>query len=1452
MNPPASSIDIVILTALREEYEQVLEVSAGASEGSSWQVRPGPLGHEVAFRSFVSENGQPLQVAVTWATNMGGVAAASLAERLIAEYRPRCLAMCGVCAGRRGDTNIGDVIVADRVWIYDVGKKKVEYDAQGKRTERFQGDMPMYNLRDDWHKAAQSFRIAPDIVNSWGSRPMPTDMQAHWILERLARGEDPRTHADKRFRVPNWPQVMDIVWKKEWLEDGSLTLTEAGRKHIEKLLMRHDDVLPELGPFNVHVGPIGTGNQVIQDPQIFDRLSETMRKVRGLEMEAAAIGAVAHANRDLVPYSIVMKGVMDHADEGKNDTAKTFAARASAECLIAFLRKHLPPIDHFGDILDPGTAKRPSTPAPSHLLHAKYRYISFYRAGRADILQRLRSFCTAGDPTSVWLIHGDGGMGKTRLMIEFCEELRANGWVAGFLRAAPNLERFVELVNADAPTCVAIDYAESRPELTAMLLEVARIRERGAPLRIVLLARNAGDWWTGLLAEDSAFNVLLATHIPEEMGSLVATHDRETIVKDIAAQLAGATGIPMPSCPLPPLEDKRFERTLYLHLAALAWLQGSSFAADTLLNNILEHEERFWLNSINSSLDRIDKKLFVDDMRRAVAAVTLRGGLASETQGKSLVERINDHVDRRLLEYLRQLYPGSDSTFASPLEPDLLGEGMVWRTMTILQNRGDAPTIFLDKIFQDADQHVTTAGFTVLGRLSEEYSGETRPWVAHLLKDNLVDRAVPALEAAKSLGAKTAHAWVGYELAKALERSGTEDLAVRLAAVSIPEKTVSLREVSAWVLQKHFTSKTLASDSIQGLMKRAQLLNDLGVQAGALGQRDEALVLANKAVAIYRLLAERYPDTFEANLGRSLSNLGLWQSKVGQREMALASTQEAVAIARKLVTRDATTYLPEMARSLANLGNMQDGLGQREAALASTQEAADILRKLVEREADKFLPDLAANLSNLGAMQSGLGQREAALESTLAAAEIQRVLVEREPDAFLPDLAATIDNLGLWQCASGQLEAALTSTQEAVKIRRLLAARQPDAFRPDLARSLHNLAVTQGMLGEHDAALVSTQEALDIVRKLAARNPDAFLPHLAMSLNNLSQWQSALRQPKAALASAQESVDTCRKLAENTPDAFLPDLAHGLHTLGHMKNDMGDSEAALASLREAVSIYRELAASNADAFLQKLAASVSTLAVVQSAVSRHEAALEFAQEAVEILRKLVARQPGAYLPDLARHINNLSNMQSAFGQHNAALASIQEAIDIRRKLVARYPDAFLPNLATSLYNLSMRQGALGQHNAALASIQEAIDIERKLVARHADAFLPNLAKSLHKLGVGQSHMGQLEAAVASTQEAVGIWRRLVVRNPDAFLPELANSLFNLALWHHSGNQHKQARTVAQEAFTAFWTLLQQYPQKFHDNARCAAQLLRHLHHTLGEPLDPTINERISTFETKDQ
>ncbi len=340
--------DVLIVTAVPDEYAAVLEVGVGDGE-AGWTTREGSTGLTVAFRDF-SVAGGALTIAVTQALGMGGANAVIASAELIKQHDVRCLAMCGVCAGKRGDVALGDVIIADRMWQYGAGKRRAA-TVDGRRVVHEQEDIETYRLAPPaWKHAAERFKVGDA---AWlALRPRSYEAQGDWLLERVLRGADPVADAARAKLCADFDKAIERLWKRDLLADGTLTLTEKGRSHIERLLLLHTNALPEAKPLAVHVGPIASGSQVMQDDEIFARLSDAVRKVIGVEMEAAAIGALAEAQR--VPHSVVMKAVMDHADADKSDNFKKFAARASAECLIAFLRANLSPLASVD-----GTARGP-------------------------------------------------------------------------------------------------------------------------------------------------------------------------------------------------------------------------------------------------------------------------------------------------------------------------------------------------------------------------------------------------------------------------------------------------------------------------------------------------------------------------------------------------------------------------------------------------------------------------------------------------------------------------------------------------------------------------------------------------------------------------------------------------------------------------------------------------------------------------------------------------------------------------------------------------------------------------------------------------------------------------------------------------------------------------------------------------------------------------------------
>ncbi|MFL5351079.1 tetratricopeptide repeat protein [Archangium sp.] len=1200
---------MVILTAITLEYQAALHVEAGAWEGSQWEKEEGPNGLPVAFRTFRGKGGRPLRVAVAQAGDIGPVAATNALLPLVQKYGPQCVAMSGVCAGRPEKTNLGDVIAAERLFFHDTGKRL---------PDEVQQDLKTYNLREDWKVALEHFDFAGRFREEswWKSRPLRYEWQENWVLAKLNEGiADPSALPECTECCPQWETVIESLWKSGHVRDGTLTLTDEGKSRIGRILIKHRNRRPNTSPsgtmlpFKVHVAAMGSGNQVIEDESIWTCTAEYVRKVQGLEMEAAALGALAHAQRDKKLDALVMKGVMDFANQGRDDHFKAFAARASAECLLTFLREQLdvrvePDVD---DLLVPGFETLPENPPPSALLNARYEVVPFHEQGREELLSELDQWCDEGPSVAVRLIHAEGGAGKTRLAIEWTRRRKALGWAAGFLAKPVPGDWFERLCGLGQPVLVVIDYAESRSDLREALMRALRYaKQEGAShqlqrIRILLLARNNGDWWQSLRQDDTALAAWLDETPPRLLPPLVSvTAEQEQVFQEAAEKFAKMRGKEYVKRASFPLTNAHSEQVLYVHMAALAAVEGLAFEANTLMEVILNHEERFW--EARAQQDDVVRSLHRSLARQMVAAATLQGGLTTPSTASAVAGRLLGRTpsadEQALLLLLQRIYQRTGMTsdmFLPALEPDLLGEGMVCRVATPKLKGDRVPDDWINRLFPpEEEQRVVVVGMEVLGRASATQPVVVRPWIERLLTVSFQQRARLALEAVKAIGLHTALSELGDILADRLEMDGDAALAREFEAAGIPESTISLRRVAEWTSRTLLTALPSLEDE-RVLAERARLLISLGNRSGALGRREEALQATHEAVEVYRVLAERNPDAFRPSLAGSLNNLGI----------------------------------------------RMNALGRREEALQATHEAVEVYRALAERNPDAFRPNLAMSLNNLGIRMSALGRRAEALQVTREAVEIYRVLAERNPDAFRPSLAGSLNNLGNWLGELGQPAEALQATIEAVDVCRELAKRNPDAFQPDLAGSLNNLGNRLGELDRHEEALEATRETVEVFRELAKRNPEAFWPALAGGINNLGNRLDELGRHAEALDTTREAVELRRELAKRNPNTFRPDLATSLHNLGVTLSELGQHKEALQVMREAVELRQELAKHNPDAFRPKLATSLNNLGKKLSTLGRHGEALEATREAVENLWPFFEQHPAAFAGNIATMLRQL-------------------------------------------------------------------------------------------------------------------------------------------------------------------------------------------------------------------
>lgn len=151
---------------------------------------------------------------------------------------------------------------------------------------------------------------------------------------------------------------------------------------------------------------------------------------------------------------------------------------------------------------------------------------------------------------------------------------------------------------------------------------------------------------------------LLGYAAPTALSPLAASaRDRDAVFVEAARVFAVALGKPAVQRPPIALAGPHFERVLYLHMAAVAAVDGVAFDAGTLMDAILDLEQRFWQTEAAALSQAV---LDVELAQELVAAAMLRGGLLTEDDARDLCARLTMRPrtddDNALISLLRHVY----------------------------------------------------------------------------------------------------------------------------------------------------------------------------------------------------------------------------------------------------------------------------------------------------------------------------------------------------------------------------------------------------------------------------------------------------------------------------------------------------------------------------------------------------------------------------------------------------------------------------------------------------------------------------------------------------------------------------------------------------------------------------------------------------------------------------
>jgi hypothetical protein len=342
-------------------------------------------------------------------------------------------------------------------------------------------------------------------------------------------------------------------------------------------------------------------------------------------------------------------------------------------------------------LLDSGVERLRDGLQVSNLLSAGSQAVQF--RGRDKLLGELGSWWSSNEAAALQIVHGDGGAGKTRLMVEWIAQLRRQREIAGFVRDHAGPGDAATLLGGVGRRLLVIDYAETRLALVEALLGRMVEANAGRPVRLLLLTRNLGEWWE---REAQVSRRFFLEHQPvaRELPALVpGIVERGALFDEALHGFARIRGVTRPAVTVPDLSAPEFSQPLYVLMAASAALDGKVVTdAAGLLKETVAHERRYWNRGIKDlGLTRAAAQFMERAVERAVTMVTLLGAVQTRDDAHALLRRdpllTNEPAVtiETLLEFLRVLYPGGESkgsAWVRGLAPDLLGEQLVEETLT--------------------------------------------------------------------------------------------------------------------------------------------------------------------------------------------------------------------------------------------------------------------------------------------------------------------------------------------------------------------------------------------------------------------------------------------------------------------------------------------------------------------------------------------------------------------------------------------------------------------------------------------------------------------------------------------------------------------------------------------------------------------------------------------------
>lgn len=318
--------------------------------------------------------------------------------------------------------------------------------------------------------------------------------------------------------------------------------------------------------------------------------------------------------------------------------------------------------------------------------------------------------------------------------------------------------------------------------------------------------------------------------------------------------------------------------------------------------------------------------------------------------------------------------------------------------------------------------------------------------------------------------------------------------------------------------------------------KEADALSKISSVHEIQGNYDEMMRYAERSYEIREKIGDR------GRVAESLSKIGTVYLRRGHYEEALKCYGESLKIGREIDQKTS------VANSLESIASVHWHCGDYVDALKCVGESLKIRREIEDKNGE------ACSLNMIGNIHWSRGDYREALKCHEKSLKIRREI------GFKRGVAGSLTNIGNVHWARGEYGQAFKYHEESLKIDREMG------YKTGVLAGLINIGNIHWVRGDFDSALKSHEGALKISKDIGDKM------NVAMSLNNIGSVQTETGDYGKALRCHKESLAIRKEIGERTG------IAESLIELGGVHQSLYDMEKAMEYHKDALSLTEKLGA----------------------------------------------------------------------------------------------------------------------------------------------------------------------------------------------------------------------------------------------------------------------------------